>query len=106
MRVGVVSKWFNRGQPVVGRQLRSALDELGHETFVLARPKKEKGPSDPRAAKRGDPDRRGAGESFGGVDYFGSTVDELRKRAAGLEIRGRWRMTKKELARAIDRKQD
>jgi glycosyltransferase involved in cell wall biosynthesis len=44
VRVGVVSKWFNRGQPVVGRQIRSALDELGHETFVLARPKKEFGP--------------------------------------------------------------
>jgi glycosyltransferase involved in cell wall biosynthesis len=40
----VVTKWFNRGQPVVGRYLRSALDELGHETFVLARPKKERGP--------------------------------------------------------------
>jgi 1,2-diacylglycerol 3-alpha-glucosyltransferase len=44
VRVGVVTKWFSRGQPVVGRQLRSALDELGHETFVLARPKKERGP--------------------------------------------------------------
>ncbi|MGI9019980.1 MAG: glycosyltransferase [Solirubrobacterales bacterium] len=44
MRTGVVTKWFNRGQPVVGRYLRSALDELGHETFVLARPKKERGP--------------------------------------------------------------
>ena len=40
----MVSKWFNRGQPVVGRQTRSALEELGHETFVLARPKKERGP--------------------------------------------------------------
>src|SRR5688500_6551118 len=38
MRVGVSSFWFNRGQAVVGRQLRSALDEIGHETFVLARP--------------------------------------------------------------------
>ena len=44
MIAGVVSKWFNRGQPVVGRYLRSALDELGHETYVLARPKKERGP--------------------------------------------------------------
>ena len=44
MRIGIVSKWFNRGQPVVGRQLRSALDALGHETFVLARPKRDKGP--------------------------------------------------------------
>ena len=53
MRVGVVSKWFNRGQPVVGRQTRSALDELGHETFVLARPKKERGPR-PGALDRDD----------------------------------------------------
>ena len=53
MRVGVVTKWFNRGQPVVGRQLRSALDELGHETFVLARPKKERGPR-PGALDRDD----------------------------------------------------
>ena len=53
MRVGLVTKWFNRGQPVVARQLRSALDELGHETFVLARPKKEKGPR-PGALDRDD----------------------------------------------------
>jgi glycosyltransferase involved in cell wall biosynthesis len=53
VRVGVVTKWFNRGQPVVGRQTRSALDELGHETFVLARPKKERGPR-PGALERDD----------------------------------------------------
>ncbi len=53
MRVGVVSKWFNRGQPVVGRQIRTALDELGHETFVLARPKKDFGPR-PGALDRDD----------------------------------------------------
>ena len=38
MRVGIVAYWFNRGQGVVARHLRSALDELGHETHVLARP--------------------------------------------------------------------
>jgi len=38
MRVGIVSKWTASGQAVVARQLRSALDGLGHETFVLARP--------------------------------------------------------------------
>jgi glycosyltransferase involved in cell wall biosynthesis len=38
MRIGVVAHWFNRGQGVVARHLRSALYELGHETFVLARP--------------------------------------------------------------------
>ena len=38
MRVGIVSKWSASGQAVVARQIRSALDDLGHETFVLARP--------------------------------------------------------------------
>jgi 1,2-diacylglycerol 3-alpha-glucosyltransferase len=37
-RIGICSWWFNRGQAVVARHLRSTLDELGHETFVLARP--------------------------------------------------------------------
>lgn len=38
MRIGIVSYWFNRGQGTVGRYIRSIFDELGHETFVLARP--------------------------------------------------------------------
>ncbi len=38
---------------MVARQLRSALDDLGHETFVLARPKKERGPR-PGALDRDD----------------------------------------------------
>ncbi len=38
MRIGVSAFWFNRGQAVVARQLRSGLDSLGHETVVLARP--------------------------------------------------------------------
>jgi len=38
MRVGIVSKWSASGQAVVARQIRSALDGLGHETFILARP--------------------------------------------------------------------
>ena len=38
MRIGIVAYWFNRGQAVVARQIRSALDDLGHETFDLARP--------------------------------------------------------------------
>ncbi|MGI8460666.1 MAG: glycosyltransferase family 4 protein, partial [Solirubrobacterales bacterium] len=41
MRVGISSWWFNRGQAVVGRQLRHAFDSLGHETFVLARPSRD-----------------------------------------------------------------
>ncbi|MGH2950860.1 MAG: hypothetical protein ACRDKX_02300, partial [Solirubrobacterales bacterium] len=37
MRVGIVTKWIASGQAVVSRQIRSALDGLGHETFVLAK---------------------------------------------------------------------
>ena len=53
MRIGLVSKWRASGQAVFSRQVRSALDDLGHETFVLARPG-----SGPRAqqAATGEPD--------------------------------------------------
>ncbi|HJP89644.1 MAG TPA: ChaB family protein [Candidatus Limnocylindrales bacterium] len=91
------------------RAHRTAIASLKHGFEKVGdhwEPKKEKGPSDPRAAKGGNPYRRNAGESFGGVDFYGSTVDELRARAKGLGISGRWKMDKKELARAIDRKQD
>ncbi|MFL5870160.1 MAG: glycosyltransferase family 4 protein [Solirubrobacterales bacterium] len=42
MRIGLVTKWFASGQAVVSRQIRSTLDDLGHQTFVLA--KQGKGP--------------------------------------------------------------
>ena len=90
------------------RAHRTAFASLKHSFQKVGdhwEPKKEKGPSDPRAARGGNP-KRNAGESFGGVDFFGSTVDELRERAKGLGITGRWSMNKKELARAIDRRQD
>ena len=50
MRVGLVSKWFACGQAVVSRQIRSALDGLGHETFVLAKPGKGPRASQERVA--------------------------------------------------------
>ncbi len=68
-------------------------------------PKNRKGPSDPRAAKSGEAARRGRGESFGGLDYHGSTRDELYRRAKELDIAGRSAMSKEELARAIARRQ-
>jgi glycosyltransferase involved in cell wall biosynthesis len=49
MRIGLVSKWAASGQAVVARQIRSALDGLGHETYVLARP--GSGPRAKRAAQ-------------------------------------------------------
>jgi cation transport regulator ChaB len=45
------------------------------------------------------------GRSYGGVDLYGHTKEELRKRAAELGVRGRSTMTKEQLASAIARKQ-
>jgi hypothetical protein len=68
--------------------------------------KDEPGPSDPRSLRRGAAARDGRGEALGGVDLFGHTKPELYARAKRLGIRGRSTMTKIELARAIDRRQD
>jgi cation transport regulator ChaB len=67
-------------------------------------PKDHKGPSDPRAANPRARDNQG--ESFGGVDLFGNSKAELMKRARQLDVPGRSKMSKEELARAIARKQD
>jgi cation transport regulator ChaB len=66
--------------------------------------KDEKGPSDPQAAKTGKAARTG-GETFGGIDVEGNTKTELYERAKRAGIEGRSRMSKKELARALARKQ-
>jgi len=66
-------------------------------------PKKEKGPSDPRA--KNPQAREGKGRSFGGVDVFGNSKQELLERARDLGVKGRSRMSKEELAEAIARKQ-
>ncbi|HEX8104765.1 MAG TPA: ChaB family protein [Solirubrobacteraceae bacterium] len=61
-------------------------------------PKDEKGPS--------DPDQRRDGETFGGVDVNGNTKAELYERAKRVGVKGRSKMSKEDLARAIARKQD
>ena len=66
-------------------------------------PKARKGPSDPRA--KNPRARENRGKTYGGVDGEGNTKEQLYARAATLEIRGRSRMTKPELAEAIARKQ-
>ena len=68
-------------------------------------PKAAKGPSDPRAEKSADAARQGEGQSFGGLDYNGSTRDELYERAKHMDIAGRSKMNKRELAEAIARRQ-
>ena len=91
------------------RAHRTAYSSLKHSYEKVGdhwEPKDEKGPSDPRAKRGGAAARRGEGETFGGVDVEGNTKDELYKRARSLGIDGRSSMSKKELARAIARKQD
>ena len=67
--------------------------------------KDEKGPSDPRSTMPTRRAARGEGETFGGVDLFGNTKQELYERARKLDVPGRSRMDKKELARAIASRQ-
>jgi hypothetical protein len=47
----------------------------------------------------------GRGETFGGVDFYGTSREELYARARELDIPGRSTMSKVELARAIAKKQ-
>lgn len=61
------------------------------------------GPSDPRAASSRA--RENQGRTFGGVDVKGNTKKELYDRAADLDVRGRSKMSKQELAAAIARAQ-
>jgi cation transport regulator ChaB len=87
---------------------RTAFGALKHSFEKVGdhwEPKAQKGPSDPRSQGTTAQKRRGEGETFGGVDVLGHTRAELLERARTLEVRGRSRMTKNELAAAIARRQ-
>ncbi len=89
------------------RAHRTAFSALKHSFKKVGdhwEPKKSRGPSDPRAAKGAAEARRGRGETFGGVDYFGSSKHALYEQARRLGISGRSHMDKKQLARAIARR--
>jgi cation transport regulator ChaB len=91
------------------RAHRTAFSSLKHSFEKVGdhwEPKDEKGPSDPQAAKGGRAARAGRTETFGGVDVIGNSKQELYERARKLDVQGRSRMDKQELARAIARKQD
>ena len=68
-------------------------------------PKDHKGPSDPRSTRSTREKREGKGETFGGLDYYGHSKEELYNRAKKLGVEGRSKMSKKELARAIAKKE-
>ena len=65
--------------------------------------KDHKGPSDPRA--KSPRARENVGKTFGGVDYYGNSKRELYERARKLEVPGRSKMSKEQLAEAIARRQ-
>lgn len=80
------------------RAHRTAMASLKHSFEKVGdhwEPKSSKGPSDQRAAT-------GRGKSAGGVDANAS-VSHLREVARRLDVRGRSRMRKSELIRAIQR---
>lgn len=90
------------------RAHRTAYASLKHNFEKVGdhwEPKDEAGPSDPRSKKTTKEKQQGKGETFGGVDFQGSTKKELYDRAKKLDISGRSKMSKKELARAISRAQ-
>jgi cation transport regulator ChaB len=89
------------------RAHRTALAALKHSFEKVGdhwEPKKAKGPSDPRAASHARKGRT-RGRSYGGVDVFGHSKQELYERARRLGVQGRSSMSKDELASAIARKQ-
>ncbi len=91
------------------RAHRTAFSSLKHSFEKVGdhwEPKDEKGPSDPQAAQDTPRSHDRPRRTYGGVDVEGNTRDELYQRARALEVKGRSRMTKGELAEAIARKQD
>jgi cation transport regulator ChaB len=87
------------------RAHRTAYASLKHKFEKVGdhwEPKNGKGPSDDKAAGGRDTDAQTAG----GVDMRGHSKKELYDRAKKLDVRGRSKMSKMELAQAIARKQD
>ena len=89
------------------RAHRTAYGALKHSYEKVGdhwEPKDRKGPSDKQSEKSGAAARRG-GPTAGGVDANASK-DHLMDVARRLDVRGRSRMTKKELVEAIEKAND
>ena len=116
---GTIQRSPDKAQRTYAKTLESAHEEYddeerAHRTAYAAlkrsvekvrdhwEPKDGKGPSDPQA-KGGRGTER---ETAGGVDVEGHTKAELHERARNPTSRGRSKMDKIELAKAIARKQD
>ncbi len=76
---------------------RTAFASLKHSFEKVGdrwEPKDQKGPSDPGAKKTTRGRQAGKRETYGGVDYYGHSKEELYERAKKLGIRGRSGMSK------------
>ena len=90
------------------RAHRTAYSALKHSFEKVGdrwRPKKRRGPSDPQAKQRSPRSRTRPRSTAGGVDVEGNSKQELMARAKRLDIKGRSKMSKLELGKAIARKQ-
>jgi cation transport regulator ChaB len=67
--------------------------------------KERTGPSDPRSKKSQKEKRQGKGETYGGVDVEGNSKKDLVERAKKAGVKGYSSMNKKELAKALARKE-
>ena len=88
-----------------GRAARAACASLKHSYEKVGdhwEPKDEPGPSDPQARK-GTPESREPGKTYGGVDVEGSSKAELMEKAKRLDVKGRSKMSKEELAEALQK---
>ena len=87
---------------------RTAFASLKHSYEKVGdhwEPKQHKGPSDPRSGKPTAAARRGEGETFGGIDYYGHTKKEFEERARRLGITGASHLRKRDLVAAIERRE-
>jgi adenylate cyclase len=88
------------------RAHRTAFSALKHSFEKVGdhwEPKEEKGPSDPRAKRSQREARAGKGETFGGVDVYGNTKEELYERAKKADLPGRSDMSKEQLLEGLHR---
>lgn len=68
-------------------------------------PKDETGPSDSRSKKSQKEKQQGKGETYGGIDVEGNSKQDLVDRAKKAGVKGYSSMNKKELAKALQRKE-
>jgi cation transport regulator ChaB len=86
------------------RTAYSAVKHIARKTGDRWELKDKPGPSDPQAKRSGRSARKSERKTAGGIDVEGGSKEYLYERAKELNIEGRSKMNKKQLAAAIRRK--